>query len=154
MYVCCAELVPCTLGWLPALNFFKYHQGTLGYSGFFPSLFFKIHLSTKIEHKSVHLWVKEFVKAEFKWCWLVQFTACDQNSLLEKAGSWIYRSSCFTLCVLEVMPPQRPNLVLTTHIPHCEADVFVLHCLYIKTWNRTIKEYKTFLILHISLHIL
>ena len=38
-----------------------------------------------------------------------------------------------TLCVLEVMSPQRSNLVLTTHIPHCETDVLVLHSLHVET---------------------
>jgi hypothetical protein len=32
-----------------------------------------------------------------------------------------------TLGVLEIMPPQRPDLVLTPHIPDGEADVLVLH---------------------------
>jgi hypothetical protein len=31
-----------------------------------------------------------------------------------------------TLGVLEVMSPERANLVLTTNIPHCELDVLVL----------------------------
>jgi len=31
------------------------------------------------------------------------------------------------LGVLEVMPPQRPNLVLTANIPHCELDVLVFN---------------------------
>lgn len=31
-----------------------------------------------------------------------------------------------TLGVLEVMPPQRSDLVLSTHVPHGELDVLVL----------------------------
>jgi len=38
-----------------------------------------------------------------------------------------------TLGVLEVMSPQRSDLILTSHIPHCEAYILILNCLYIKT---------------------
>lgn len=38
-----------------------------------------------------------------------------------------------TLSVLEVVAPQRPDFVLTTHIPHCEADVLVFYSFNIKT---------------------
>lgn len=31
-----------------------------------------------------------------------------------------------TLGVLEVVPPERANLILSTHIPDCELDVLVL----------------------------
>lgn len=34
-----------------------------------------------------------------------------------------------TLSILEVVPPQRSNLVLTTDIPHGEGDVLVLDSL-------------------------
>ena len=37
------------------------------------------------------------------------------------------------LCVLEVVSPQRSDLVLTTDVPDCETDVLVLDCLHIKT---------------------
>lgn len=37
-----------------------------------------------------------------------------------------------TLGVLEVMPPEGPDLVLPTHIPHGEADVLVLHRLHVE----------------------
>lgn len=40
-----------------------------------------------------------------------------------------------TLCVLEVVTPQRPNLILAAHIPHGEADVLVLYSFNIKAWN-------------------
>ena len=30
------------------------------------------------------------------------------------------------------MSPQGPDLVLTTHVPHCEADVLVLDCLHVE----------------------
>lgn len=40
-----------------------------------------------------------------------------------------------TLGVLEVMPPQRTDLVLTTDIPHGERDVLVLDCLDVETWG-------------------
>lgn len=42
-----------------------------------------------------------------------------------------------TLGVLEVVPPQGTDLVLATHVPHGEADVLVLHCLYIETWIKS-----------------
>jgi hypothetical protein len=38
-----------------------------------------------------------------------------------------------TLCVLEVMPPERTDLVLTTDIPHGELDVLVLYGLDVET---------------------
>ncbi len=38
-----------------------------------------------------------------------------------------------SLGVLEVVPPQGPNLVLTAHIPHGKADVLVLDSLHIET---------------------
>lgn len=41
--------------------------------------------------------------------------------------------SYLTLCVLEVMPPKRPDLVLTADIPHCKTDVFVFYRLNVKT---------------------
>ena len=37
-----------------------------------------------------------------------------------------------SLSVLEVMSPQRSDLVLTAHVPHCEADVLVLHSLHVE----------------------
>ena len=39
-----------------------------------------------------------------------------------------------SLGVLEVMPPQRSNLVLSTDIPDCELDVFVLDRLDIEAY--------------------
>lgn len=38
-----------------------------------------------------------------------------------------------TLGVLEVVPPQRTDLVLATDIPHGEGDVLVLHSLDVET---------------------
>lgn len=37
-----------------------------------------------------------------------------------------------SLRVLEVVFPQRPNLVLAADVPHRERDVLVLHCLHVK----------------------
>lgn len=37
-----------------------------------------------------------------------------------------------TLGVLEVMPPQRSDLVLSSNIPHCELDVLVLYSLNVE----------------------
>jgi hypothetical protein len=39
-----------------------------------------------------------------------------------------------TLSVLEVMSPQRTDLVLTTDIPHGELNVLVLDGLDVETW--------------------
>jgi len=38
-----------------------------------------------------------------------------------------------TLSVLEVVPPEGTDLVLTSHIPHGEVDVLVLHSLDVET---------------------
>lgn len=40
-----------------------------------------------------------------------------------------------TLSVLEVVAPQRPDFVLTAHVPHCEADVLVFYSFNVKTWT-------------------
>ena len=42
-----------------------------------------------------------------------------------------------TLGVLEVMPPQRPNLVLSSDIPYGELDVLVLDGLDVESCNKT-----------------
>jgi len=39
-----------------------------------------------------------------------------------------------TLGVLEVMSPQRSNLVLSTNIPHCELNVLVFDGLDVESW--------------------
>lgn len=36
------------------------------------------------------------------------------------------------LCILEVMSPERSDFVLTTYIPYCETNIFILDRLYIK----------------------
>lgn len=38
------------------------------------------------------------------------------------------------LCVLEIMPPKRSDLVLATHIPNRETDIFVFYSLHIETF--------------------
>ena len=38
-----------------------------------------------------------------------------------------------SLGVLEIMSPQRSDLILTTHIPNCETDVFVFHSFNVET---------------------
>lgn len=47
-----------------------------------------------------------------------------------------------TLSVLEVVAPQRPDFVLTAHIPNCEADVLVFYSFNIKTWKKEKKKEK------------
>lgn len=41
------------------------------------------------------------------------------------------------LCVLEVVPPEGADLVLTAHIPHGETNVLVLNSLHVKTCSVT-----------------
>ena len=41
-----------------------------------------------------------------------------------------------SLGVLEVVSPERSDLVLTAHVPHCEADVFVFYCLHVESCRR------------------
>ena len=40
-----------------------------------------------------------------------------------------------TLCILEVMEPQRPGLVLVAHIPCGKADILILHGLHWETYG-------------------
>ena len=56
------------------------------------------------------------------------------TKLMLKMSGW---SKSFTLCVLEVMTPQRSDFVLTTDIPHGKTNVLVLDSLYIETWEET-----------------
>ena len=44
------------------------------------------------------------------------------------------------LCVLEVVAPQRADLVLASHIPHREADVLVLHRLHVEACSKVPKQ--------------
>ncbi len=39
-----------------------------------------------------------------------------------------------TLCILEVMPPQRSDLVLSTNIPDSELNVLIFHGLDVEAW--------------------
>ena len=43
------------------------------------------------------------------------------------------------LCVLEIVTPQRADLVLTSHIPHREADVLVLDSLHVEACAKTFR---------------
>lgn len=40
------------------------------------------------------------------------------------------------LRILEVMPPERSDLILSTDIPHSKLDVFVLNSLYVEACRR------------------
>ena len=40
------------------------------------------------------------------------------------------------LGVLEIVPPEGSNFVLTADIPNGETDVFVFHGLHIETWKK------------------
>ncbi len=56
-------------------------------------------------------------------------TAC---ALVGEAESVCVLCVYFTLCILKVVSPEWSDFILTTHIPHSEADVLVLHCLHVK----------------------
>ena len=59
----------------------------------------------------------------------------QQAAVLERNRHMhIHSRSTVTLCVLEIVPPQRPDLVLSTHIPHSEADVLVFNSLHIESY--------------------
>ena len=45
------------------------------------------------------------------------------------------------MSVLEVVAPERSDLVLTADVPHREADVLVLHCLDVETCKRQIPRF-------------
>lgn len=38
------------------------------------------------------------------------------------------------------MPPERPDLVLATHVPHGETDIFKFYRLHIKTFTEEDEE--------------
>ena len=45
-----------------------------------------------------------------------------------------------TLGVLEIVAPQGANLVLTSDVPHGEADVLVLDCLHVESYSEGVKR--------------
>lgn len=45
-----------------------------------------------------------------------------------------------TLCILEVMPPKRSDLVLSTDVPNCELDVLILDGLDVEACNASVSE--------------
>ena len=57
-----------------------------------------------------------------------------------------------TLCILEVVPPERSDLVLTAHVPHCETDVLVLYSLHIESCEtQTLSTYSVITIKQCSM---
>ena len=46
------------------------------------------------------------------------------------------KRSCTNLCACVVMPPQRPNLVLTADVPDIKLDVFVRYSLDVEPYGR------------------
>ena len=50
-------------------------------------------------------------------------------------GGTVPRPHLLYLRVLEVVSPQRSDLVLTADIPHSEADVLVFYRLHVETWE-------------------
>lgn len=49
------------------------------------------------------------------------------------ATARVLPAALLTLRVLEVMPPKRPDLVLTADVPHGETDVLVFYSLHVKS---------------------
>lgn len=43
------------------------------------------------------------------------------------------------LGILEIVPPKRPNLVLSTNVPYGELDIFVFNGLNVETYSRQTK---------------
>lgn len=41
-----------------------------------------------------------------------------------------------TLCILEVITPQRSNFILTTNIPDSERNVLIFNCFNVESWNQ------------------
>jgi len=60
-----------------------------------------------------------------------------KRTSVDRAQDISFRRQQRTLSVLEVMSPQRPNLVLTTDIPDSELDVLVLYGLNIEALMRS-----------------
>ena len=58
----------------------------------------------------------------------LQLLACFDNTVAIIA---VYDEDD-ALGVLKVMPPERPNLVLTTNVPDCELNVLILDCLNVE----------------------
>ena len=44
------------------------------------------------------------------------------------------------LRIEEVVSPEWSYLVLSTHVPHSEANVLVFHCLHIETYTNTLRH--------------
>ena len=40
-----------------------------------------------------------------------------------------------SLCVLEIVAPERSDLVLAAYVPNCEADVLVFHRLHVEPYK-------------------
>jgi len=65
----------------------------------------------------------------------------------ERNGNWVNSIKSVTLKmygishlgILEVMPPERPNFILTTNIPNCETNVLIFYCFHIKTCKKKTK---------------
>lgn len=49
---------------------------------------------------------------------------------------WVPNRKNPYLCILEIVSPQGPNLILTTYIPYCKADVLIFYSFDIKTYNK------------------
>lgn len=47
------------------------------------------------------------------------------------------------------MPPEWSDLVLATHVPHSETDIFKFYCLHVKTFT---EEEKKGIDLNIAVH--
>lgn len=57
------------------------------------------------------------------------------NTKINVLKNYTHKNLNTCLCVLEIMPPQWSNFVLSTNIPHCETYIFVLNSLNIETYE-------------------
>ncbi len=106
------------------------------------------HLIKKISSKFKSLWVDVFL---FAICYLfvgkykqdsvakfvflehtMQFVTCLPHTFTIIAVN----DEDETLCILEIVAPQRSNLVLTADVPHSEADVLVLDGFNVESWRK------------------
>ncbi len=81
------------------------------------------------------LLVGEYQKYGISELVLVQHTLQFLSSLNNTVTIIAVNDEDDALGVLEVMPPQRSNLVLSTNIPYSELDVLVFNSLNVETWQ-------------------
>ena len=65
---------------------------------------------------------------------------CDFQDGCHALHILYYTGLPLTLSVLEVVSPERSDLVLSADVPHCETDVLILHSLNIETYTQKSTE--------------